>query len=44
MQLGDHLVMDFEGYLDGEPSGKWYAKDYPVRVGEKKMIAGLKIS
>ncbi len=41
VQLDDHLVMDFEGYLDGEPLENGKANDYPVRVGEKKMIAGF---
>jgi len=41
VQLDDHLVMDFEGYLDGEPLENGDARDYPVIVGEKKMIAGF---
>jgi trigger factor len=41
VQLDDHLLLDFEGYLDGEPLENGDAKDYPVRVGEKKMIAGF---
>jgi trigger factor len=40
-QLDDHLLLDFEGYLDDEPLENGSAKDYPVRVGEKKMIAGF---
>ena len=40
-QLNDHLLLDFEGYLDDEPLENGNAKDYPVRVGEKKMIAGF---
>ncbi|MDH5457504.1 MAG: trigger factor [Nitrospinota bacterium] len=41
VQLGDHLVMDFEGYLGGELLENGVAKDYPVVVGERKMIAGF---
>ncbi len=38
---GDFLLMDFEGSLDGEPLDKGSAKDYKVRIGEKKMIEGF---
>ncbi|MDH5761383.1 MAG: trigger factor [Nitrospinota bacterium] len=41
VQLNDYLVMDFEGYLNGEPLENGDAKDYPVCVGERKMIAGF---
>jgi len=41
VELDDHLVMDFEGFLDGEPLENGSAGDYSVRVGEKKMIAGF---
>lgn len=41
VQLGDHLVMDFQGHLDGELLENGEATDYPVKVGEKKMIAGF---
>jgi len=41
VQLNDHLVMDFEGRLGNEPLENGDAKDYPVCVGEKKMIAGF---
>ena len=41
VQLDDHLLLDFEGYLDEESLENGNAKDYPVRVGEKKMIAGF---
>jgi len=40
-EMGDHLVMDFEGSLNGEPLENGAAKDYPVKVGEKRMIAGF---
>jgi len=41
VQLGDHLVMDFEGHMGGELLENGKANDYPVLVGEKKMIAGF---
>ena len=41
VQLGDHLVMDFEGHLGSELLENGKANDYPVLVGEKKMIAGF---
>ncbi len=41
VQLDDHLVMDFEGYLGNEPLENGDARDYKLRVGEKKMIAGF---
>ena len=41
IQQGDIVMMDFEGTLKGEPLEDGSAKDYKVRVGEKKMIAGF---
>jgi trigger factor len=41
VERNDYLVMDFEGFLDGEPLENGSATDYKVRVGEKKMIAGF---
>jgi trigger factor len=41
VQLGDHLVMDFKGHLGDELLENGTANDYPVLVGEKKMIAGF---
>lgn len=41
VELDDHLTMDFEGFLQNEPLENGDAKNYPVRVGEKKMIAGF---
>jgi len=41
VELGDHLIMDFEGTLDDEPLENGDARDYPVKVGDKKMIAGF---
>lgn len=38
---GDFLLMDFEGFLEGEPLDKGSATDYKVRIGEKKMIEGF---
>lgn len=40
-QKGDHLLMDFEGAMHGEPLEGGSAKGYCVRIGEKKMIAGF---
>ncbi len=40
-QNGDIVTLDFEGMLDGEPLESGSAKDYKVRLGEKKMIAGF---
>ncbi len=41
VELNDHLVMDFEGSLGGEPLENGSATDYKMRVGEQKMIAGF---
>jgi len=41
VQLGDHLVMNFEGHLGDELLENGKANDYQVLVGEKKMIAGF---
>jgi len=41
VQLGDHLVMDFAGHLGDEILENGTAADYPVVVGEGKMIAGF---
>ncbi|MFQ5451135.1 MAG: trigger factor [Nitrospinaceae bacterium] len=41
VEKGDHLLIDFEGFLDGRPLEEGSAKDYRVRVGEKKMIEGF---
>ncbi|QPJ65968.1 MAG: trigger factor [Candidatus Nitrohelix vancouverensis] len=41
VQHGDFLTLDFEGFMDGEPLEEGSAKDYHIRVGEKKMIAGF---
>ena len=41
VQLGDHLVMNFEGYMGDELLDNGKAEDYPVLVGERKMIAGF---
>lgn len=37
----DFLVMDFEGFLEGEPLDNGNARDYKVRVGEGRMIKGF---
>jgi len=41
IQMNDHLVIDFEGAFDGEALEGGSHNDYPVRVGEKKMIEGF---
>ncbi|PIQ99098.1 MAG: trigger factor [Nitrospinae bacterium CG11_big_fil_rev_8_21_14_0_20_45_15] len=40
-QNGDIVTLDFEGYLEGHPLEGGSAKDYMVRLGEKKMISGF---
>ena len=41
VERGDHLILDFDGTLNGGPLEGGTAKDYPMKVGEKKMIAGF---
>ncbi len=41
VELGDHLIMDFEGFIHDEPLENGDAKNYQVCVGDKKMIAGF---
>lgn len=41
VEAGDFLVMDFEGFFEGEPLENGTARDYKVKVGEKKMIQGF---
>ncbi|TDJ50883.1 MAG: trigger factor [Nitrospina sp.] len=41
VERDDHLVVDFEGSVGGEPLENGSATDYKVRVGEQKMIAGF---
>ncbi len=38
---GDILTLDFEGSMNGEPLENGSAKDFELRVGEKKMIPGF---
>ncbi len=40
-QLNDHLVLDFDGYLDDEPLEGGSARKIEVRIGEKKLIEGF---
>ncbi len=40
-EAGDFLLMDFEGSFEGDPLENGIAKDYRVKVGEKKMIPGF---
>jgi trigger factor len=41
VQIGDFLLIDFEGFLEGEPLEEGAATDYKVRVGDKRMIEGF---
>lgn len=41
IETGDFLLMDFEGFFDGEPLENGSARDYKIRVGDKKMIEGF---
>jgi len=41
VEVDDHLVVDFDGSLEGGPLENGSAKDYPVTIGDKKMIAGF---
>ena len=40
-ELGNHLVLDFEGTLGGESLENGSAQDYAVKVGDRHMIAGF---
>ena len=41
VEKGDFVVMDFDGFWEGEPLENGSARNYQVRVGEKKMIEGF---
>jgi len=41
IEVGDHLVIDFEGLFEGEPLENGSAEGYAVKIGEKKMIEGF---
>ncbi|GJL80147.1 MAG: trigger factor [Nitrospinaceae bacterium] len=41
IEAGDFILMDFEGFFEGEPLENGSAKDYKIRVGDKKMIEGF---
>jgi len=41
IQKGDFLLLDFEGFLEGQPLEDGAATDYKVRVGDKRMIEGF---
>lgn len=40
-EKGDYLVIDFEGFFDGQPLENGSAKNHIVRIGEKKMLKGF---
>ncbi|MER3445795.1 MAG: trigger factor [Candidatus Dadabacteria bacterium] len=41
VRLGDYLIIDYTGFLEGRPVKDLQAKDVHVVVGEKKLIAGF---
>ncbi len=41
VEAEDILTLDFDGTLDGEPLENSSAKDFELRVGEKKMLPGF---
>lgn len=41
VQDGDILTLDFDGTMNGEVLEKGSAKDFEMRIGEKKMIPGF---
>ncbi|MGF1644549.1 MAG: trigger factor [Thiotrichales bacterium] len=38
---GDQITIDFEGFVDGAPFENGKATDYPVTIGQGRMIAGF---
>ncbi|WP_455207119.1 trigger factor [Kaarinaea lacus] len=38
---GDRVVVDFEGFMDGEPFQGGTAKEYALELGAKRMIPGF---
>lgn len=38
---GDRVVIDFEGFIDGEAFEGGTAKEYPLELGAKRMIPGF---
>lgn len=41
VEQGDFVLIDFEGFIDGEPFSGGAAKGYVVEVGAGRMIAGF---
>ncbi|MFQ5481185.1 MAG: trigger factor [Nitrospinaceae bacterium] len=41
VQEGDFLALDFDGFIDGELLENSTARNYEMKVGEKKMIKGF---
>lgn len=41
VEIGDYVVMDFDGFLRDEPLENGNAKNYVACIGEKKMIPGF---
>ncbi|MGD8568991.1 MAG: trigger factor [Gammaproteobacteria bacterium] len=38
---GDQVIIDFEGFINGEPFEGGTAKEYPLELGAKRMIPGF---
>ncbi len=40
-KIGDRVVLDFEGSINGEPFDRGSAKDFQLELGSKRMIEGF---
>lgn len=41
VQMGDHIVLDFDGYVDGEQFEGGQAEDYDLEIGSNTFIPGF---
>lgn len=41
VQMGDHIVLDFEGFVDGKPFEGGKAEDYDLEIGSDTFIPGF---
>lgn len=41
VQMGDHIVLDFDGYVDGEQFEGGKAEDYDLEIGSNTFIPGF---
>lgn len=41
VQMGDHIVLDFDGYIDGEQFEGGKAEDYDLEIGSDTFIPGF---